>query len=193
MTFDPTLIRTALRTHTPADETEAGHLRRFEELILRREPPLPNDRNLLPPLGPGHLTASVFVVAGSGSGGKVLLLEHPKLGRLLQPGGHLEPGESDPRETAARELLEETGHVFPLTEFVLIDFDIHTIPASPRRSEVAHEHFDVRYVVRLPSIPTGPAQLPEEEARCHWLPLQQLQDGPADTGLLRVYRKLSSS
>uniref|UniRef100_UPI0005C248C4 NUDIX domain-containing protein n=1 Tax=Rubrivivax gelatinosus TaxID=28068 RepID=UPI0005C248C4 len=41
---------------------------------------------------PWHLTASVFVVDADGR--RTLLVEHPTLGRLLQPGGHLEPGET---------------------------------------------------------------------------------------------------
>ncbi|MFB6076636.1 MAG: NUDIX hydrolase [Candidatus Nanohaloarchaea archaeon] len=40
--------------------------------------------------------------------GEVLLVNHTKLGMWLQPGGHVEPGET-PDETARRETLEETG------------------------------------------------------------------------------------
>ena len=37
---------------------------------------------------PGHFTASAFVVSPDGT--KVLLVEHARLGRWLQPGGHIE-------------------------------------------------------------------------------------------------------
>lgn len=40
--------------------------------------------------------------------GRLLLLKHRKLGMWLQPGGHVEEGET-PDETARRETLEETG------------------------------------------------------------------------------------
>jgi len=39
---------------------------------------------------------------------RFLLLKHPKYGRLLPPGGHLEPNETPP-EAVRREVLEETG------------------------------------------------------------------------------------
>lgn len=49
-------------------------------------------------------TASGFVV----DDGRVLLVRHAKLGRWLQPGGHIEPRET-PDEAAIREVREETG------------------------------------------------------------------------------------
>src|SRR5207249_7074101 len=51
-----------------------------------------------------EFTVAVFVVHA----GRVLLLSHPKLGRWLPPGGHIEPDEL-PDEAAIREVLEETG------------------------------------------------------------------------------------
>ena len=51
-----------------------------------------------------EFTVAVFVVHE----GHVLLLLHPKLGRWLPPGGHIEPNEL-PDEAAVREVEEETG------------------------------------------------------------------------------------
>ena len=51
-----------------------------------------------------ELTVAVFVVHE----GRVLLLYHPKLGRWLPPGGHVEPNEL-PDDAAVREVEEETG------------------------------------------------------------------------------------
>lgn len=51
-----------------------------------------------------EFTVAVFVIHE----GRVLLLKHPKLGRWLPPGGHIEPNEL-PDDAAVREVLEETG------------------------------------------------------------------------------------
>ena len=51
-----------------------------------------------------HFTASVYIVDGD----RLLLIDHPKLGLLLPPGGHLEANET-PVEAAHREVLADTG------------------------------------------------------------------------------------
>ncbi len=81
----------------------------------------------------------------------MLVVKHGKLGRWLQPGGHIEPGEN-PIQAALREVSEETGltsavhswhceHPFP------IDIDVHEIPANDEKDEPAHLHVDFRYLV----------------------------------------------
>ncbi len=51
---------------------------------------LDNDRPMWPrtEFDPGHFTASAFVVSVDGD--SILLIHHAKLGRWLQPGGHIE-------------------------------------------------------------------------------------------------------
>jgi 8-oxo-dGTP pyrophosphatase MutT (NUDIX family) len=51
-----------------------------------------------------HFTATVYLVAD----GATALHEHPSLGILLPPGGHVDRGEL-PHEAALREAREETG------------------------------------------------------------------------------------
>jgi len=101
----------------------------------------PTDRNRF---DPGHFTASGFVVSQDGS--SLLLIHHRRLGRWLQPGGHIDPEDASPIVAAAREVREETGIATVPIGDALIDVDIHPIP--PRDPEPAHEHFDLRFAFR---------------------------------------------
>jgi len=93
-------------------------------------------------LDPGHFTASGFVLSPNGR--SVLLVHHAKLARWLQPGGHIEPGDTDLAAAARREVIEETGVALRWEPRGILDVDIHVIPARPK--EGAHLHFDVRFV-----------------------------------------------
>lgn len=55
-----------------------------------------------------HATASTFVFGRLPGGWRIGLILHPIFGRLMIPGGHVEPSESAP-EAAVREVAEETG------------------------------------------------------------------------------------
>ena len=91
---------------------------------------------------PGHFTASAFVVNHART--KTILIQHPKYHFWVQPGGHIEAGET-PAQAGLREAQEETGlHQLTLHP-ALFDIDIHPIPA--KGNEPAHEHFDLRFLV----------------------------------------------
>jgi len=92
-----------------------------------------------------HFTASAFVVDETGK--LTCLVEHAKLARLLQPGGHVEPSDFSLEAAALREAQEETTLEVDLhpTAPRPFDLDIHEIPARP--GEPAHLHLDVRYLV----------------------------------------------
>ncbi|HSE11275.1 MAG TPA: NUDIX hydrolase [Rudaea sp.] len=92
---------------------------------------------------PGHLTGSAWLVDGSGR--RVLLTHHRKLGRWLQLGGHAD-GDGDLARVARREAEEESGLRDLIVEPAIFDLDRHLIPA--RGNEPAHWHYDVRFVVR---------------------------------------------
>lgn len=55
-----------------------------------------------------HVTASTFVFTKLDDEWRLGLILHPLFGRLMIPGGHVEPSESVP-ETARREVAEEAG------------------------------------------------------------------------------------
>ena len=59
-------------------------------------------------MAPKHLTSSVFVFGWFTDGWRTGLIRHPRLHRMMIPGGHVEPEESS-AEAALREVAEETG------------------------------------------------------------------------------------
>jgi len=85
----------------------------------------------VPPSADRDFTASAFVVEE----GRVLLIQHAKLERWLQPGGHVEPRET-PDEAAIREVQEETGVRMEIHE------DYHSASADPA-SDALPEPFHV--------------------------------------------------
>jgi 8-oxo-dGTP pyrophosphatase MutT (NUDIX family) len=108
--------------------------------ILDYENPCDRSNNL------GHITASGLVVHSK----KVLLIFHPYIKSWLQPGGHIDDGES-PIDAAIREVYEETGIVSVLDSEAPepIDIDVHEIPENPTKGEAAHLHIDLLYCLKV--------------------------------------------
>ena len=102
-----------------------------------------------------HFTTSVYILRED----QVLLLKHPKLGKWLPPGGHIEADET-PIEAALREVKEETGLSITLLsdEHVAINhwnatsFQrpflclLEEIP--PYKDKEAHQHIDLIYLAK---------------------------------------------
>lgn len=97
-------------------------------------------------------TVAVFVVHG----GRVLLHRHPKLGRWLPPGGHIEPHEL-PDEAAPREVREEAGIGIELIGDRGLPQDFLDQPRQLLRPagiqlesiSPGHEHIDLVYFARV--------------------------------------------
>jgi 8-oxo-dGTP pyrophosphatase MutT (NUDIX family) len=140
-----------VRAHHPADEREGRSKDRFLAELARLARPWDQHAD------PVHVTASAVVV---GRRGTVLHL-HRLLGRWLQPGGHLEDGESPP-EAALREVVEETGLEgrHPSEGPRLLRLDVH--PAGAR---LDHTHLDLCYLVAGPDEDPRPAAGESPDAR----------------------------
>lgn len=96
----------------------------------------------------GHITGSAWLLNPAGD--KALLTLHHNLKRWMQTGGHAD-GDPDVLRTALREAEEESGiaGIRPLSTGIM-DVDIHTIPANPRKEEGEHLHYDIRYLLQAP-------------------------------------------
>lgn len=133
---------------------------------------------LLRSCAPGHLTSSALVVASDDR--RVLLLEHRKLRRWFQPGGHAD-GEANLARSAWREATEESGIESLVVFGPAIDLDVHEVRPP---NEAPHLHLDVRYLVLAP---TGAvAQHNHESTAQSWVEGDQLAVYDPDDGLRRL-------
>jgi len=125
---------------TPCDERERESIQQFLTIAPTLEAPFDEDVNDI------HITGSAIVVGNRG----VVLHLHKRLNIWLQPGGHIEHGET-PAQGALREAQEETGLTVrhPDTGPVLVHLDVHPGPRG-------HTHLDVRYIVMADDVDPAP-------------------------------------
>lgn len=132
---------------------------------------------------PGHITASGIVLSPDRSA--ILLVYHRRLGRWLQPGGHIDREDDSTLDAAAREVLEETGVVLKDPDRArLVAINVHRIPAS--KGEPDHLHHDL--VWRFVAAGTPPRR-PHERRQAVWCPVDGLGDHGADESLRRAVRR----
>ena len=120
----------------------------------------------------GHLTASALVVDDAGE--HALLTLHPRVGRWVQLGGHIEGEDTTLAGAALREATEESGIEGLRISAAPIHLDVHPITCS---LGVPTRHLDVRYLVRAPA--GAQAHRSEESVALRWWPLGQLPDDVA--------------
>jgi len=172
-------LRELLAAHVDADDREADHHRRFDELLAS-----PGDVFHRRHFVPGHVTASSFVLSPDGA--DLLLIEHSKLHRWLQPGGHVDPDDRDVVAAARREVLEEVG--LPTLELAhegLFDLDVHEIPSL--KGDPAHAHYDVRFLFRSP---TRAVEAGSDANAARWVPLAAVNADASDESVMRAVRKI---
>lgn len=182
-------LRQLLEGFAPADPTELAHRGAMLALLDSEGDPFSRSH-----FGPGHFTASTFILSPDHSA--LLLIYHRKLQRWLQPGGHIDPGDSDVFRAALREAEEETGarglrFACPDSRRAtdqpsILDVDVHEIPA--RKTEPGHRHFDIRTLLVASDRALDP-QL-AEVAGARWAPLGTITAHMTDESVMRAARKL---
>jgi 8-oxo-dGTP pyrophosphatase MutT (NUDIX family) len=126
-----------------------------------------------------HVTASAFVVSSRG----VILHRHRRLGIWVQPGGHVDHGET-PEVACVRETTEETGLlVRQLDPVELFHVDVHPGPKG-------HTHYDLRYL--LASEASDPRPPEGESPEVFWFDFS-LAPERAEPTLAAALRKLAES
>jgi 8-oxo-dGTP pyrophosphatase MutT (NUDIX family) len=143
-------LASIVRAHQPADERERAAQARFLVELARLASPCDEHAD------PTHVTASGIVV---GRRGTVLHL-HKRLGRWMQPGGHIDPGETPP-VAACREAVEELGLAVdhPAGGPHLLHLDVH-------EAALGHTHLDLRYL--LVAGDDDPHPPPDESPDARW-------------------------
>jgi 8-oxo-dGTP pyrophosphatase MutT (NUDIX family) len=146
----PTDLTALVAAHAATSTREEAAKERFLSELARLADPCDEHADLT------HVTASAIVV---GRRGTVLHL-HKRLGRWMQPGGHIDPGETPP-VAARREALEELGLAVehPADGPHLIHLDVH-------EAALGHIHLDLRYL--LLGADADPAPPPGESPEARW-------------------------
>ena len=134
---------------------------------------------------PSHLTASAIVLTPDAA--RTCLVLHHRIGRWVQPGGHLEDGDRTVRAAAAREVAEETGLLGDV-QAAPVALSRHRAPCRPG---VVDWHLDVQLVLVAPP---QPPVVSAESRDVAWFAVTELPDliapGVADN-VARAVRRLA--
>lgn len=170
-------VRRSVAERVPIDEVEQASIATFLWHYDELRDPMSQESDVI------HVTGSAIVTGPRG----VVLLRHKRLGLWLQPGGHVDPGET-PWEAALREAQEETGLEVAFATVgddgvpPLVHVDVH--PGGR-----GHTHLDLRYLVdggdADPDPPAGESQ------EIGWFAWPDAVDRASDERLTALLRHLS--
>ena len=118
---------------------------------------------------PGHLTASTLVMDDRRQ--RVLLTLHPKVGRWLQLGGHLESGDTSLRTAALREAREESGIEVIEMSLDPVRLDTHPVRCGADMSI----HLDVQFLGLVAA--DAQEKISGESDDLRWFDLESLPTG----------------
>jgi 8-oxo-dGTP pyrophosphatase MutT (NUDIX family) len=165
-------VREAVTGFDAATEREAASRARFLAELDRLADPFSREAD------PVHVTGSAIVTGRRGT----VLHWHKRIGGWMQPGGHIDAGET-PWEAALRETHEETG------------LQVHHPGGGPRLLHLdahpagSHFHLDLRYL--LEAADEEPAPPPGESQQVRWFTLPDALH-LADDALIEGLRRLQN-
>jgi 8-oxo-dGTP pyrophosphatase MutT (NUDIX family) len=161
----PATVHELVEAHVPSSPREVLAKERFLSELDRLSAPYDEHA------GPTHVTASGIVVGRRGT----VLHRHKKLGIWMQPGGHIDAGET-PEEAALREATEELGLAVthPPAGPLLLHLDVH-------EAAHGHTHLDLRYL--LLGADEDPHPPPDESPDARWCSWDEAM-GMADPALI---------
>lgn len=172
-------LKELLQSYNPTTATEREFWERMLRLCESEGDPFSRHH-----FEPGHFTASSFILSPDQK--SLLLIYHSKLHRWLQPGGHVDPEDTDIIASAQREVLEEVGlSTLELVSKGIFDVDIHEIPA--RKQEPDHDHYDVRFVFQAPDLSFSAGS---DALEARWVPLTEISEVESDRSVMRAVEKL---
>ncbi|WP_282204588.1 NUDIX hydrolase [Kitasatospora fiedleri] len=166
-------------TSTEIDAVTRAYLDRHPAERARLRPLLERSATAAEPTGrttsPAHVTCSGVVLDRDL---RVLHVRHRATGLLRRPGGHTEAGDGSLLATAIREVEAETGipagalRLAPQLLDAPVDIQADDIDPEPAQGEVAHRHYDFRFVLHLTDDGTPPRTA--EVAGFEWRPLAEV-------------------
>ncbi len=133
---------------------------------------------------PSHVTASAIVLSGDLT--RTALVLHPKIKAWVQPGGHLEDGDSCLADAAAREALEETGlsvsvHPDP------VHLSRHAAPCAPG---IVDWHLDVEFAAVADT--HQQLQVSDESLDVAWFAVEELPESLAPDARRGIERAVAT-
>ncbi|HSL73853.1 MAG TPA: NUDIX domain-containing protein [Ilumatobacteraceae bacterium] len=170
-------IRSDVEARPPVDDREAASIQAFLTAFDRLEDPFDQRCD------PVHVTGSGIVVGARG----VILLEHKRLGIWLQPGGHIDPGET-PWDAALRESREETGLRLRFAGALDVDGIPELLHVDVHDGGRGHTHLDVRYLLAGDDADPDPPE--GESQQIDWFTWEAAIDH-ADPGLRGLLQSLT--